>query len=78
MTKETYKFDYKDTPLCLKLEEIVEILWTLKAEELTTNELIWFSKLKLTVESVQDDIIDELSAVTLMYGIENNLHLKED
>jgi hypothetical protein len=78
MTKETYKYDFSDTPLCIKMEEIVETLWALNPEELTTNELIWFTKLRMTVEALQDDYQDHFTAITLMHAHENGLEIETE
>ena len=77
MKKETYQFNFDDTPLTLQIEDMVNVLKDLKTEadieKLTAAELTSLMVLKNTILGLPEDFTHHLYALMNMHGVQNNL-----
>ena len=67
--KNTYQFDFDDTTLTSKLEDITYDIENLNAEEMTSAELVEFCKLDLVMQKVRSEILNYAAAESIMHTI---------
>ena len=65
--KNTYQFDFDDTTLTSKLEDITYDIENLNAEEMTSAELVEFCKLDLVMQKVRSEILNYAAAESIMH-----------
>lgn len=67
MTKETYEFNFDDTPLTSKFEDMIYDIDNLKPEEMTSAELVEFCKLDMIMNSKRNEILNYAAAESIMH-----------
>lgn len=65
--KNTYQFDFDDTTLTSKLEDITYDIENLNPEEMTSAELVEFCKLDLVMQKVRSEILNYAAAESIMH-----------
>ena len=65
--KNTYQFDFDDTTLTSKLEDITYDIENLHPEEMTSAELVEFCKLDLVMQKVRSEILNYAAAESIMH-----------
>ena len=65
--KNTYEFNFDDTTLTSKLEDITYDIENLNPEEMTSAELVEFCKLDLVMQKVRSEILNYAAAESIMH-----------
>ena len=72
MTKETHEFNFDDTILTSKFEDMIYDIDNLNPEEMTSAELIEFCKLDMMIQSRRNEILSYAAAEAIMHISLNN------
>ena len=70
--KNTYQFDFDDTTLTSKFEDMTYDIEHLVPEEMTSAELVEFCKLDLIMQKVRSEILNYAAAECVMHNAMND------
>jgi len=70
--KNTYQFNFDDTTLTSKLEDIVYDLENINPETMTSAELVEFCKLDLLMQKIRNEVLNYAAAECIMHNSLND------
>ena len=66
--KNTYQFNFDDTALTSKLEDMTYDIENLVPEEMTSAELVEFCKLDLAMQKIRNEVLNYAAAECMMHN----------
>jgi hypothetical protein len=66
--KNTYEFNFDDTTLTSKLEDMTYDIENLVPEEMTSAELVEFCKLDLAMQKIRSEVLNYAAAECIMHN----------
>jgi len=70
--KNTYQFNFDDTVLTSKLEDMTYDIENLVPEEMTSAELVEFCKLDLLMQKIRNEVLNYAAAECMMHNSLND------
>jgi len=70
--KNTYQFNFDDTVLTSKLEDMTYDIENLVPEAMTSAELVEFCKLDLAMQKIRSEVLNHAAAECMMHNAMND------